>query len=123
MTTPHAVIVLGHGSRSDDFAREFETLVELVRTRTGESRVYGAHMSLAEPSLEQAISRAVETGARHVTIVPCFLFHGNHIKEDIPQMLTAQRDRYPGVRIEMARHIGPDERLAAIVCDRIAEVP
>lgn len=117
----HAIIVLGHGSRSAEATAQFMEVVEMLRARRTDATVLPAFMELAEPSLPGAVEQVVEGGARDVLILPCFLFQGNHIKRDIPGLLAEIGVRHPGVRIHMHRHIGPDPRLVDILCDRAEE--
>ncbi len=116
-----ATIILSHGSRSDDSKQEFQELVQLVKTRPSqkESSLYEAFMSLQEPTLNEAVQKATQDGANDITIVPCFLFKGNHIKIDIPHMIEKLKGQYPSVAFHLTNHVGADARLADIVEDRI----
>ncbi|MDZ4064924.1 MAG: CbiX/SirB N-terminal domain-containing protein, partial [Coriobacteriia bacterium] len=96
-----AVIVLGHGSRSPEATEQFLRVVEMLKPRLPGSIVVPAFMELAEPSLSDAVKRAAASGATEVTVLPCFLFMGNHIKRDIPEKVAEVAEPYPGLRFEV----------------------
>ena len=84
--------------------------------------MFAAYMELADPRLQQAIAQAVADGAVDILVVPCFLFQGIHIKEDIPEMLSALRQQHPEVMVRFGRPIGADPRVAEILAERVEEM-
>jgi sirohydrochlorin cobaltochelatase len=115
-----ALVVLGHGSRNAAATERFNEVVGRLRARRDEP-VYPAFMELAEPSLAAAVADAVAAGAGEVVVQPCFLFDGNHIRRDIPELLAGLAGEYPEVTFRFGRPIGPDERLADILLERAGE--
>jgi sirohydrochlorin cobaltochelatase len=115
-----ALIVLGHGSRNPAATEQFMELVAQLRTRRDEP-VYPAFMELAEPSLDQAVEAAVGDGAVEIVVQPCFLFDGNHIRRDIPEMLAGFASAHPAVTFRFGRPLGPDARVVDILMERAAE--
>jgi len=117
----HAIIVLGHGSRSAEATAQFLEVVGYLRERGVAATVLPAFMELAEPGLPAAFAEAVAGGATRVTVLSCFLFQGNHIKRDVPEMLAQLKTRYPHIAIRFSRPIGPDPRIADILQSRVEE--
>ena len=117
-----AIIIIGHGSRSGQATEQFRQVVAMLEARYAPDLVLPAFMELAEPRLPAAIALAVERGATNIVVVPCFLFNGIHIKEDIPEMLANLKETHPDVTVRFGRPIGADPRVAEILTDRIAEV-
>lgn len=117
--THRAVIVLGHGSRSAEATKQFLRVVEMLQPRLPGRIVVPAFMELAGPSLAEAFERAVAAGATEVTVLPCFLFIGNHIKHDIPEKVAEAASPYPELIVETRAPIGPDPRLIEILLDRL----
>lgn len=117
--TQRAVIVLGHGSRSPEATQQFLRIVEMLEPRLPGTAVVPAFMELAEPSLPDAVERVAASGATDVTVLPCFLFMGNHIKHDIPEKVSEAAGPYPGLRFEIREPIGPDPRVAELLLDRL----
>ncbi len=120
--TSNAVIVIGHGSRSYEATQEFFQLVSAVRLRIPSVVVESAFMELAEPSLPQAVKSLSEQGVVSISVVPCFLFHGNHIKKDIPELIAEMQKEYPNITFKVGRHLGPESRIADVVATRVDEV-
>lgn len=124
MSNTHAVVVLGHGSRSAEATEQFLHVVETMRAQLGETPVSAAFMELAEPSLPAAIAQLVASGATDIAVLPCFLFMGNHMKQDIPEILAEIQPSHPGVRLHfVSTPIGPDPRIAQILIERLEECP
>jgi sirohydrochlorin cobaltochelatase len=117
-----ALIIIGHGSRSAEATAQFHQIVEMIRERRTGDIVLPAFMENAIPRLPDAIAEVVALGAVDIAIVPCFLYQGIHIKEDIPEMLAELKLAHPQVTVRFGRPIGADPRLADIVCDRAEEV-
>ena len=115
-----ALIVLGHGSRNAAATEQFNVVVEELRSRQDDP-VYAAFMELAEPSLPDAVAEAVSAGASEVVVQPCFLFDGNHIRRDIPELLAGLAAQYLDVSFKFGRPIGPDVRVADILLERAGE--
>ena len=115
-----ALIILGHGSRNPAATEQFHDLIAQLRERRGES-VYPAFMELAEPSLAAAVAEAVTAGADEIVVQPCFLFDGNHIRRDVPELLAALAAEHAAVAFRFGRPIGADARVADILLER-AEV-
>lgn len=88
------IVIVDHGSRrqaSNEMLEAFVTMFSGIKTQY--SIVEPAHMELAEPSIETAIQRCVERGAKRVAVVPYFLSPGKHWKQDIPELTRAAAAR------------------------------
>jgi sirohydrochlorin cobaltochelatase len=117
-----ALIVLGHGSRNPAAGVQFLELVARLRAARPEP-VYAASMELAPPTLGEAVAEAVAAGATEIVVQPCFLFEGNHLRRDIPELLAGSRAQYPAVTFRCGGPIGPDQRLVEILLERAAGAP
>ena len=117
-----ALIVLAHGSRNPVASDQFMALVAQLQAQRGES-VSAAFMELAAPSLAEAVAEAVVAGANEIVVQPCFLFDGNHIRRDVPEMLAGLQTQHPSVAFRCGRPIGPDRRIVEILLERAAEAP
>lgn len=118
-----AILLVGHGSRRDEANAALFTLQEMIAKKQPQILVASAFLQFAEPTLTQAMSQLSDQSVEDVTVVPVFLYEGIHIKEDLPEMLSAEADRYPGIRIVLAPILGIDERMAEIVMDRVQAAP
>lgn len=116
------VILLGHGSKSKEAIDDFNFIVEAVKSKLGAKNVLGAHMELASPSLQDAVAQLYGLGERDVAIVPYFLYNGNHIKEDIPQIIDELKVQYPDLSIAFGRPIGKDISMADVIMKQVEEI-
>jgi len=82
------IVFLSHGSRSEDFQKGFNQIIDLVKEKRKDLKIYGANMELCSPTLEETIEKIVkeDKDITKIGIVPFFLFEGIHIKEDIPEI-------------------------------------
>lgn len=115
------LILLGHGSRrgtaTDEGLRE--ATARLQRLVPLPMRVRMAAWEFTEPSLSEVVTQLAAEGSRRIVVVPYFLFDGKHIKEEIPEMLDALRQRYPGVDLGYAHTLGFDPRLVQLTIERV----
>ena len=115
-----ALIILGHGSRSEAATKQFLELVDEVRKRRG-GLVLPAFMELAEPSLSQALSEAAAGEVDRIIVEPCLLFNGNHVLHDIPEMIAELATEQPSITLLYGAPLGPDPRIVDVVLDRIEQ--
>jgi sirohydrochlorin ferrochelatase len=113
-----AVILLGHGSQADGGNVALREVADIIE-KTGGLKVIPAYLQFCEPSLPQAIEKAVADGAGKIVVMPYFLYMGNHVSKDIPEELGMMRAKYPGVEMIMTGHLGAHPKLAEIVMERI----
>lgn len=84
-------ILLAHGSRDPQWSAPFRNLID--KLRHGNLHLSLAFMELCEPSLEDVILAAHERGDRSIAILPLFFSAGRHLREDVPEQLSAiQKD-------------------------------
>lgn len=115
------IIILGHGSRSEDAQQVFEEIVALISNKLNWGTVKGAAMEFASPALEEVAAGLAEDGIEEIIIVPLFIYPGVHIQRDIPAMIDRLTEKYPKIRFVQGSHIGADEKLAEIMADRVQQ--
>lgn len=113
-------VILAHGSRVPETLRTLEDIACQVRT-AGSWLIEPAALQFNEPDLEQAVDRLVARGAKRIVVLPMFLFGGNHVLRDIPQVVQDVASRHAGVSVSLGRHVGADHRLSAILVERLRE--
>lgn len=114
------VVIVDHGSRraaSNEMLEQFATMFAELK---GDYRIVEpAHMELAEPSIETAIRKCVERGAKRVAVVPYFLSPGKHWKQDIPELTRAAAARV-GVPWVVTSPIGLTPMMADVIDSRLS---
>jgi sirohydrochlorin cobaltochelatase len=116
-----AVILLDHGSREPEANAQLEAIARLVAARMPGRQIACAHLSLAAPTLAQAAGDCVAAGAREVTVVPCFIAAGRHVREDLPRLVAELRTAHPGVAFRLAAPLGAHPALADALAMRANE--
>ncbi len=117
-----ALLMVGHGSRAENANAGMFSIAARIR-ETGEVPIVECgFLQLNPPTIEEALDRCVEQGAKRVHMIPYFLHMGVHIQEDIPEVVAACRRKYPGVDIILGDQLGADPLLAELVIKRVREV-
>ena len=115
------VLIVGHGSRRKETEQILESVVEMARTKLQEIPTEIAYMELSERNIPTGLDALIAQGVDDIAVVPYFLFDGVHIKEDIPQAIEEYKSAHPNIKFNMGSPLGADQRLAAILADRVSE--
>jgi len=115
-----AVVLVGRGSTDPDANAEVHKVARLLWEGRGLDFVEPAFVSLAWPSVPEALDRARRLGARRVVVAPYFLFPGV-----LPDRVARQAARFgedhPGLDVRTAAVIGDCDPLARVVAERYEE--
>ena len=106
MHSPDALLLIGHGSRSEAGVAEYWEFFAEVHRQAGEFPVGGGFIELAQPDLDTAVDKLVADGASGIVGVPLVLLGAGHLKNDGPAALARGRTRHPGVRFTYGRDLG-----------------
>lgn len=115
--TRQAVVLIDHGTTAPSSPSSLARLAAVLAGRAG-VRVVTAHL-VGEPSLVDAVGRTAAEGAERVIILPCFLADGHHTRHTLPDLLNEAKRLHPAVEFHLAEPLGIDDRLAAILMDRL----
>lgn len=113
-----ALLLVGHGSRSQAGVDEYWALAGQVAAALPRADVVGGFIELARPDLDGAIDALVATGATSIVAVPMVLLAAGHLKNDGPAALDRGRHRYPGVRFRYGRDLGIHPSVLAVAGER-----
>ncbi len=116
MTAAHEAIVLaGHGSRSDEANA---SLVALARTLGDELGVpvFAAYLEMAEPTIPAALRAARDAGAERLVLLPFFLSPGMHVRRDLEEIAEAARADL-GVPIDVTEFLGAHPAIPRLLAD------
>jgi sirohydrochlorin ferrochelatase len=115
---PERVLVLvDHGSREAAANKQLSRVARALGRRLGGTPVRVAHLSLARPSIAEAIRSCARGGAREVVVVPYFLSPGRHVQRDIPRLARAAAAEY-GLRLRLAEPLGVHSGLIDVLAAR-----
>ena len=115
-----AVLLVGRGSTDPDANAELHRVARLLWEGRAWTHVEPAYVSLTGPRVPEGLARLRALGARRIAVVPYFLFAGV-LEERIRAQAGAFAQGHPDVAVSVARHLGPDQRIASLVLDRYAE--
>ncbi len=115
------VVVLGHGSRRKEANELIPRIIRDLKQTLGLPKIYPAYLQLAKPELGESLERLARARCRRIIIIPFFLFVGNHVSRDIPEVIEQEKKKYPDVSFIYTKNLGEDSRIADIVADKIME--
>jgi sirohydrochlorin ferrochelatase len=116
-----ALMLIGHGSRSQAGVRQFWDFAAVLRDEATGVEVACGLIEFANPTLDQAIDSLVTGGATAVVAVPLVLLGAGHMKDDGPAALARARKRHPEVDFSYARDLGVHPTVLALVERRVHE--
>jgi len=112
-----ALLLIAHGSRRKESNDEVFLLVEKLKMNCAEQYniVEGCFLEIAAPLMPIGIKNCIDAGATSITILPYFLNSGNHVVEDIPNIVNQIKPLHPDVEIKIAEHIGASDALTDLL--------
>ncbi|MGH8739476.1 MAG: sirohydrochlorin chelatase [Burkholderiales bacterium] len=112
------LVLFAHGSRDPEWARPFERIAASLRDKLPAVSIGLAFLEHG-PSLEEVVAALVAKGAGSIRVVPVFLGHGGHVKEDLPKLVAgaARSD----VRLLLEKPIGEQPQVVEAIAAAIAQ--
>ncbi|MDQ6615428.1 MAG: sirohydrochlorin chelatase [Actinomycetota bacterium] len=115
-----AVVVVSRGSSDPDANADLFKVSRLLWDSHAAQGVEAAFVSLAPPSVADALERCRRLGASRIAVVPYFLFPGVLV-ERIGTHAELWAAAHPEIDVRTAPELGPDPRLAQLVLERYRE--
>jgi len=115
-----AVIVVGRGASDPDANGDFCKVVRLFAEGRGLGWVVPSFIGITRPRFEEAAELIARARPERIVAVPYFLFAGRLIDQLRAQVAGFQA-RYPWIAVELAPHLGGDDRIFALLDDRVAD--
>ncbi|MDD4889124.1 MAG: precorrin-8X methylmutase [Phycisphaerae bacterium] len=112
------ILIVGHGSPRSQANEGFLSLVARVADRLGVTAL-PTFFSIAKPSIEDQVALLASQGIRRIVLMPYFLYSGQHIKRDIPELLEKCRHAFPGVTLELLPTLEGELALEDLLVDRL----
>lgn len=117
-----ALLIAGHGTRSEAGAAQFRAFVDRVRAGASGIPVAGGFIELSSPPLADAVAGLVGAGHTQVAAVPLTLVAAGHAKGDIPGALAREKKRHPGLGYTYGRPLGPHPVLLSLLDQRLRAI-
>lgn len=115
-----AVVLVGRGTTDPDANADLAKIARLLWEGRPWPLVEPAFISLASPSVPDALKRSRRLGARRVVVVPYFLFTGI-LEQRIRDQAATWAAGVPDVEVTSAGYLGPDVTVADLVLARTDE--
>src|SRR5215213_6319054 len=115
-----AVLIVGRGSSDPDANSDLAKIARLFYEGRPYPLVETAFVSLARPSVPEALERCRKLGVRRVAVFSYFLFTGV-LEERIREQSEAFTAEHREVEVRYTGYFGPDSRVAELVFERYRE--
>jgi len=115
-----AVVVVSRGSSDPDANADLYKVARLLWGGRRTELVEPAFVSLAPPSLPEALDRCRRLGADRIAVIPYFLFTGVLV-ERIRSQSQDWQEAHSDIEVRVGAEMGADRRLARLVLERYRE--
>jgi len=112
------IVLVGHGSRIATANQAVEKIKNSMVQVTG-LRVESAFLQLAKPTVAEAAAMLIKEGCKKLILLPYFLYKGQHVSSDLPQIVATLNQKWPFVEFQLAPPVGEDSRLVHILIDKV----
>ncbi len=117
------LFILAHGSKAKEADEILEDLMVKLQGKmdTKFDELGWGSLQISTPSVEEGLETLAKKDVTEIVIVPMFIFQGNHVKYDIPEVLDKLKEKYSHINFIMGKHIGADDRIVDILQSRALE--
>lgn len=117
-----AAVLVGHGSLHSDSGKSMIRIAARLREQAVVPIVEAGFLNYNQPTLADAVQKALDQGANSIIIQPYFLIDGQYASQDLPRLVHMVADKFPGVAFAIAETLGYHHALVALTQKRIAAV-
>jgi len=78
-----------------------------------------AFFALVRPNLHDQVAELASRGVQRIVVLPYFLFQGQHVSVDIPNILAQCRVWFPQVTVELMATLENDPAVETVVVERL----
>jgi len=106
-----ALLLVAHGSRRQQSNDEVDKIAETLKAHCIKEYhiIYSSFLELAETLIPDGIKKCVDDGAGSIVVLPYFLNSGRHVVKDVPSIVNAEKEKYPGVEFIISKHLGASD--------------
>ena len=116
------ILLFAHGSSVEEANRAVHELARHIEAQGPYGYVRAAFLEGARPDLGEAVRQAVAAGRQRLIVIPYFLTMGVHLQRDLPNFISALKQKYPEVMIEVGQSLEGHPLMASIILGRVQEV-
>lgn len=112
-----AIVLFAHGSRDPLWHKPMEAVAAQIAVQAPDTPVACAYLELSTPDLPTVVDQLVTSGATSISIVPMFLGVGRHAREDLPELVTALRLKFPDLAFTLNAAVGENAKLVQLLAN------
>ncbi len=116
-----ALLVLAHGSPDPMANEDIYAVVDIIRERGVYPIVEVGFIDCNLPTIPEAVDLCVDRGAHRIVAAPYFLHPGNHVVNDLPELLEDAERRHPTTEFLLGDFLGNDILVAEVLRERVGE--
>ncbi len=120
MTNPDGLLLVGHGSRSEEGAAEMLALARLVGAALPEVVVDAGFLEMTDPPAGPVLDRLADAGCGRVVVLPLVLLGAGHAKSDVPALVLEARQRHPDLHVHFGSPLGVSRDLVELLGGALA---
>ena len=109
------LLLVGHGSRSDEGASEMRAIAKLVRDTLPEVVVDVGFLEMTEPPAGTVLDELAAAGCERVVVLPLVLLGAGHAKSDVPAVVLEARERHPQLHVHFGSPLGITRDLVEVL--------
>ena len=113
------LIIICHGSPLRAANEGFTAMVQRIAARLNSSNVLPAFFALLRPNIQDQIAELASRGVTRIVLMPYFLFQGQHVGVDIPNILAQCHEWFPNVTLELLPTLENDPAVETLVVERL----
>lgn len=117
-----AAVLVGHGSLHSDSGQAMLQIATLLREQRVTPVVEAGFLNFSQPTMSEAVAKAVAQGVNHVIIQPYFLIEGHYVRNDLRQAVHDLTEQHKAVRFTIAEVLGDHIAMFHLACKRLAVV-
>jgi sirohydrochlorin cobaltochelatase len=115
VTNPDGLLLVGHGSRSDEGAGEMLVLARLVGAALPDVAVDAGFLEMSDPPAGPVLDRLAAAGCGRVVVLPLVLLGAGHAKSDVPALVLEARQRHPDLHVHFGSPLGVSRDLVGLL--------
>jgi sirohydrochlorin ferrochelatase len=109
------LLLVGHGSRSDEGAAEMLAIAGLVGAALPEVAVDVGFLEMTDPPAGPVLDRLAAAGCGRVVVLPVVLLGAGHAKSDVPAVVLEGRRRHPDLHVHFGSPLGISRDLVGLL--------
>jgi sirohydrochlorin ferrochelatase len=113
------LLLVGHGSQSEDSETEMRAIAALVASQLPEVMVDVGFLEMTEPSAGVVLDRLVDQGCHRIVVLPLVWLGAGHAKNDVAAVVLEGRERHPRCELRFGSPIGVAKDLVAAMGDAV----